>query len=276
MNNIVDSKRIIYTASEFAKNTLLHVQEIGKSTSLKKHTSSRNYLQSFLFFIVTDGFGVLNYENNKYKLSKGSVVFINCNNSYSHTSDNWTIKWIHFNGPNIESIYSKYLSRGGKPTYSSSSFDKYNLLIDSVFDDVSSNEFTADMNINSRLSELLAQIMLETVYQSSTSKKHIYNINEIKNYIDDNYLSNISLEKLSEVFYINKFYLTRLFKDSYSKTINEYISYKRIAKAKELLRFSNKTIEQIAVECNIPDSNYFSRVFKKIEGISPIKYRQLW
>ena len=46
--------------------------------------------------------------------------------------------------------------------------------------------------------------------------------------------------------------------------------------AKELLRFSDKSIEAVAADCGIADSSYFNKVFKKSEGISPSRYRQLW
>jgi hypothetical protein len=46
------SNRVLYTASEFAKNNLIYLQEAGKLTALKPHVSERHKLQSVLFFIV--------------------------------------------------------------------------------------------------------------------------------------------------------------------------------------------------------------------------------
>ena len=94
--------------------------------------------------------------------------------------------------------------------------------------------------------------------------------------LDDNYLNNITLNELSNVFHINKYYLTRLFKSTYGITINNYIANKKITKAKELLRYSDLSIENIAKECGINDSNYFSRLFKQVEGISPKEFRKSW
>ena len=117
--------------------------------------------------------------------------------------------------------------------------------------------------------------MSETI-RKDKSKDNKYNIEEIKKYIDDNYLNNLTLQDLSNIFHINKFYLTRLFKDTYSTTIIDYINKKIITKSKELLRYSDYSIEQISLICSINDSNYFSRLFKKIEGISPKEYRNRW
>ena len=46
--------------------------------------------------------------------------------------------------------------------------------------------------------------------------------------------------------------------------------------AKRLLRFSDKNIETIAQECGMSDANYFSRIFKKVEGTTPGQYRRQW
>ena len=53
--SIVSSNRVLYTPSAFARNSLLHLQEIGTLQALKGHTSRRKDLQSFLFFIVLNG-----------------------------------------------------------------------------------------------------------------------------------------------------------------------------------------------------------------------------
>ena len=50
----------------------------------------------------------------------------------------------------------------------------------------------------------------------------------------------------------------------------------RITEAKTQLRFTDKTIEQIALDCGFEELNYFSRTFRKIEGISPSEYRRKW
>lgn len=61
-NSIVTSNRILYTPSSFARSSLLTLQEIGTLEALKPHTSSRDNLQSFLFFYVESSAGMLVYQ----------------------------------------------------------------------------------------------------------------------------------------------------------------------------------------------------------------------
>lgn len=276
MTNKVESKRTLYIPSEFAKKSLIYLQEVGTSKTLKENTNSRNKLDSYLFFIVIDGNGILHYLNKDIKLNKGSCVFIDCNKPYFHTSSNWTIKWVHFNGFNVKDIYNKYLKRNGLNVFNSKQINIYEKLIDDIKLISDSSDFMKDMNIYEKLTSLLSLLLSETIYEKDDNKKHIYDVTTIKDYIDNNYLKNISLDDLSNKYYINKFYLTRLFKNTYGTTINNYILEKRITKAKELLRFSNLNIEDISKECGINDNNYFSRLFKQIEGISPKEYKKMW
>ena len=99
---------------------------------------------------------------------------------------------------------------------------------------------------------------------------------EVRKYIDSNYREEISLEAVAKQFNINKSYLLRIFKEDVGLTINNYILQQRMVKAKNELRFTGNTLDVIAENCGFKDANYFIRMFKKIEGITPGEYRKQW
>ena len=99
---------------------------------------------------------------------------------------------------------------------------------------------------------------------------------DVKEYLDQNYHVKITLDELEERFYINKYYLTKVFKEQYGQSITNYILNVRITKAKQLLRFSEKSIEQIGYEVGLGAPHYFSQTFKSVEGVPPSKYREQW
>jgi len=107
---------------------------------------------------------------------------------------------------------------------------------------------------------------------TSSKKMELY---AIKKYLDENYNLHIALDELAGLFYINKYYLTKIFKQQYGVSITTYLLQKRVTVAKRMLRFSNKSIEAIATEVGM-ECNYFTRTFKKFEGITPGEYRKLW
>lgn len=98
----------------------------------------------------------------------------------------------------------------------------------------------------------------------------------VKEYLDQNYGEKITLDELAEKFYINKYYLTKVFKEQYGQSITNYLLNIRITKAKQLLRFSEKTVEEIGLEVGLGAPHYFSQTFKSVEGVSPSVYRKQW
>lgn len=278
--NLVTSNRIIYTPSSFAKDSLLHLQEAGELQARKPHTSRRENLLSYLFFVVLEGSGTLSYDGQEYPLSRGDCVFLDCRKPHSHRSseDLWTLKWVHFYGPSMHNIYDKYLQRGGQPYFTSKKTDEYAELLQELFTIASSDNYVKDMQINEKLSTLLTFLMQESWHpdanNSHTAGKR--NLREIKDYIDLHYAQKITLDDLAQQFFINKYYLTRLFKEQFGSSVNSYLLQVRTTQAKQLLRFSDLSIEQIGMKCGMNDANYFSRMFKKVEGITPGEYRKRW
>lgn len=279
-NASVKTSRILYTPSVFARTSLLYLQEVGSLEALYPHTSTRENLVSFLFFVVTSGSGKLTYEGKVYELEQGDCVFVDCKKAYSHSTDLdlWKLDWVHFYSSTMSSIYDKYLERGGKPVFHVSDLSDFTSLIHELYDLASSSDYIRDMRINEKLSNLLTLIMKESWNpdnKMTTSRKRL-ELENIKNYLDEHYTEHISLEDLSNQFFINKFYLTKIFKESYGITINNYLISKRITKAKQYLRFTDMTVDEIAQAIGISDVNYFCRMFKKVEGMSPTTYKKKW
>lgn len=278
--SIVTSNRVLYTPSAFARSCLLHLQEIGELEAKRAHTSSRSGLQSFLFFSVLDGSGSLTYGEKKYSLGTGDCVFIDCHNSYSHTTnpDNlWKLKWIHFYGPTVPSIYNKYCERGGRSVFRPENQEKIEEVWSALMTVAGSVDYMRDMLINQHLSTLLTLVMSESWHpEDATTAKKKASVADVKEYLDSHYGFKITLDQLSTEFYINKYYLTKVFKEQYGQSITAYLLNVRITKAKQLLRFSEKSVEEIGFEVGLGAPHYFSQTFKSVEGVPPSVYRKQW
>ena len=93
-------------------------------------------------------------------------------------------------------------------------------------------------------------------------------------YIDGNLESNLSLEILERKFFIERSYLCRVFKKSMGSSIHEYIIYKRISKAKQLLS-EGVSVTDACMGCGFNDYSNFLRMFKRAVGQTPGQYRRL-
>lgn len=93
-------------------------------------------------------------------------------------------------------------------------------------------------------------------------------------YIDTNYPGDVSLDSLSKFCSVTNSYLSALFKKETGTTITDYINQIRIRKALSLLNTTNISIQDIALQCGYREASYFTRIFKKYQGISPKDYRK--
>ena len=190
----VQSDRLIYTPSSFARSSLLHLQETGSLNAISPHTSSRANLASFLFFMVTSGEGQLVYGGVEYFLSAGDLVFIDCTVPYSHSTGEklWSLSWCHFNGPEMISIYEKYKSRGGKAVFKSANTEEYSKLLKTLISTARSSSHIRDMEINSILSALLVLLMEDSWNPESIRNKQ-GQVVSVREYIDIHYADDITL-----------------------------------------------------------------------------------
>ena len=301
--NSVSSSRIIYTPSTFARSSLIHLQETGTLEATHPHKNKRSGLNSCLFFTVLSGSGQLTYEGREYDLTSGDCVFIDCKKPYSHetgsnahqeqvdttidatiyttdtagpTNELWSLQWVHFYGPNMGAIYRKYQERGGKPVFQTSQLSAYHSILDQLYTIASSPDYVRDMRIHEKLSSLLI-LLMEDAWDDAQmqSTSDTLDIQVIKDYLDENFKKRISLDELAGSFYLNKYYLMKLFKDRYGMTVNAYLNQARVTWVKQQLRFTDKTVETLAAELQIEPA-YLSRLFKKVEGVSPTSFRKSW
>lgn len=98
---------------------------------------------------------------------------------------------------------------------------------------------------------------------------------EIREYIDQNYMDpDISLSSLADRFNFSAQHLSRIFGHESGLTFVDYLTRLRIRKAIELLRNTDLKIYEISVQIGYSNQQYFSSVFKRLLGVSPVEYRR--
>ena len=118
---------------------------------------------------------------------------------------------------------------------------------------------------------LLCRYRCERKPNIKPSDEIVYRISD---YIHDHYEKPLTLEILGELFSISEGYLSRKFKTVTGMGIAQYITYVRVSAGEKLLQETELSVTEVAARCGFSDSNYFSAVFKKIKGVSPLAYRK--
>ena len=131
----------------------------------------------------------------------------------------------------------------------------------------------------SNISQLFLRILQNKHYTSNQKElpSAVHRISQIKavlEYIEHNYASEVTLDKLANVAGMNPRYLCRIFKQITSLSPMEYVIYYRIEQACKLLATTTLPIIEVSLECGFNDCSYFIRVFKQRKGITPSQYRK--
>ncbi|HKM35118.1 MAG TPA: AraC family transcriptional regulator [Lachnospiraceae bacterium] len=272
------SERVLVTPSSYTKSHYLYVQETGTLKSLQPHISRREKLESFLFFIVTEGSGNLTFQNISYPIKSGDCVWLSCLESYSHessVSSPWSLKWVHFFGPQASSFYSRYKDMGGPILFTPASISPYGEILQALFQTQRQKNALSDLVSHNLLTNLITQTFSDTLNRYSGASIP-EKFTKVRNYIEEHYHEKISLDQLSELFYLSKYHLVREYQRLFGITILNDLTVKRLSHAKSMLRFTDESIESIAAASGFQTSSYFIKVFKRFENITPLEYRRKW
>ncbi len=99
-------------------------------------------------------------------------------------------------------------------------------------------------------------------------------LHKARNYLESNFDKPLNLDKVAGEVGLSSSYLSRSFKQKFGVSFTDYLNQLRLDRSKRLLRHSNKNIGEIAEEVGFNDGNYFSKVFKREEGVTPTEYRK--
>lgn len=97
---------------------------------------------------------------------------------------------------------------------------------------------------------------------------------EMITYIRQNYTREISLQEFGMQFHLSEKYISRYFKEHFHITLSQYINHLRLEHARQLLQESAVPVTEVALQSGYQNVSYFIRCFKKMYGVSPLKYRK--
>lgn len=107
-------------------------------------------------------------------------------------------------------------------------------------------------------------------------QEHMDKFNEIINFINMNYASDLNIDIVSKMFGFSKFHFTRLFKQYAQYTFGDYLTLQRIRAAERLLSHPSMSVTEIAFQSGFSSISTFSRVFRQFKNCTPSEYREIY
>lgn len=143
------------------------------------------------------------------------------------------------------------------------------------------DESEAELPLGEAITENLLRTLVLTVERLVNPELHAYegknpDYVRIKKYFDEHFTEIENVAEVCEKLQVNKYYLTHLFSDYEGVSPLQYLINKRINLACEYLEASNDDVAVIGKACGYSDPCYFSRVFKQVKKVTPLRYRYLF
>lgn len=273
-----DSIRMILTPSKTAKNLYFYAQEVGYFKTSYPYFSERKNLDSFLIIYTISGKGFLEYGENNYTLIKGQCFFIHCEEHHLYRTgqgEDWEFLWIHFNGSSSLGYYKEFIRNGFRIIQCRDAFlierTLWRILALYQKKDLTTEVLTANL-----INTLLTELLVETATNNADTFLIPDYIREIAREVDKNYQQPLMLSYFEEMCHRSRYHITKEFKKYMGMTINEYIILTRIAHAKELLKYSDLSVNEITFEIGMNNVTHFINLFKAREQMTPLSYRKMW
>lgn len=127
---------------------------------------------------------------------------------------------------------------------------------------------------------LLAQLLILFCRQQPEALQHdpanLKRIQQVRQYLEENYVSVCVLEELADRFHLSQSYLSHLFKDITGVSVISYLTAYRLAKAKHLLVETDMEIGKVSAACGFSDHSNFGRTFRSETGMTPTAFRKTY
>jgi AraC-like DNA-binding protein len=275
-----DSYDMMVTPSLTAKNMLHYVQEIGHYRCLASYFTERENLASYLIVYTISGKGYLQYKGNRHPLQQGQLFFISCMDYQYYETDPdelWELLWVHFDGGSSRQFYEQFmLTRDPVLTLNSLS------PVPSLLQELIQLQMRKDTGTELLSSQAIVQILTDLLLHALSKNQQPHArflpdyIQQTQLFLRDHLHEKITLNRLSALFSVSKYHLAREFKVYTGLTPNEYLINLRINKAKELLRYMDIPVQDIAREIGFDNVSHFINQFKKQENTTPLSFRKAW
>ena len=262
-------------------NCTFKITRIGQefcSPQKKPEKIERNY---YSLHFVLFGSGTLKEGNEVYKIKGGSAFLLYEGIEYEYYPDPknpWTYMWVDLHGDNLDEFFNQVGFSRENPVIKINNMNEFNPVLRDLHEAYSHNLY-GEMAYYGYFFLIYDRLIDNSLTYPVTAKTKVLNkklIRDILIYMNNNSRLNLTPREIGKKFNISYGTLMGLFKSEVGMAPMEYLLHFRVSYACILLRSPDRaSIGEIASSVGYADQLYFSRIFKKIMGMTPTEYSQL-
>ncbi|WP_419788937.1 AraC family transcriptional regulator [Mucilaginibacter sp. FT3.2] len=255
-----------------------YITAVGYYPKAWGHERERRYgSNDYIMIYCTDGGGEITVNSAKVNLKSNSYFIIPANTPHKYNSwvnEPWSIYWMHFNGELAAEIYSRCLL-AGEPAVHEVSYNGNRIQTFEELCDILAHSY------NKREMEIMnfdaLHFVTSLVYYREIDPV-AYNLDAISSsiaFMKLNINIKYGLSELAKQQNISVTHYSKMFRQKTGSSPVNYFNELKVQRSCQELYFTDKSIKTICAELGFEDQYYFSRLFSKVTGVSPSKYKQL-
>lgn len=264
--------------SSFSSPADIHISWAGHRMCTSSHNIGPRVLDTYKLVVVVSGKGYLEQDSHPAAaLTAGDMFFLfplHLHHYWADPDDPWELMWVAFNSSlcprflhSIHISYERYVLKG---ILNDSLQRSMYQIINALGDENDRYRFCAIGALYTLFYKIdLALRTKETVQPEPEESIPA----KIAAFIDQNFYLPIDMDTLCQHVSYSRSYISRVFKTEVGMTVSEYIQHTRIRNAQALLRDTQLSVQEVSYSVGIDDPLYFSKIFRKLIGVSPRDYR---
>ncbi len=230
----------------------------------------------YMFQYTFSGSGILEAGSKKYVVDKGKAMFLALpsDTKYYHNPDchePWTFAFIHFQSFVLDEYYQTIIKKTTPFMALKEDSAPVRLLLDMI-SRVKAGYISSFNVMSSKTFEFVISLYDHFI---NNRENYSHRTKEVIKIIDRNFAGLGSIEDIASTQGVTPSHLSREFSSDTGITPIAYLTQVRISHARHLLRTTNLSIGEIALQCGYTQSNYFCKVFREKTGQTPLNYRNL-
>ncbi|UVI33032.1 AraC family transcriptional regulator [Paenibacillus spongiae] len=276
-DNIEEPVMIPFTPLPVSSKLPYQLCTIGYVHFAQDFYTQREGQQNYQIIHTDAGSGLLTYKGKRYTLEKNHVILIDCNEQHHYCTGpagEWKYRFLHINGGGCPAFYDTINQSGLTPVLLAHS-SEFNYCFQKILAYVEEGDLRSDLVIPVHIMRILTELALNRNNQHTRkSEYHRQVIDDAVRFMENQIgRADFSVTEIARHAGFNENYFSRLFKRMTGTSAQEYLIRLRIDRSKHLLKKSAKPVSEVAFEVGFENVNVYIRDFKKLTGVTPLKYR---
>jgi len=273
------AEQFTHTSEETRMQSELSLLFYGREECAPAHSWGPALRDAFILHYIYSGKGIFRSEGREYPLSAGQGFLIVPDTLVHYeadANDPWVYAWVGLRGLHVRALLERAGLTAGSPVYAAADVSPFERFYAGLLE--AREQPGGDLLVQAEVYRLLAALVAGAPKQSARANTpppaREAHLSKAAAVIENGYSRKLGAEDIASAVGLDRTYLSSLFKNAYGVPLQTFLLQYRMRRARELLRNPSLSVSDVARSVGYPDPFLFSKMFKRVCGVSPTAYRE--